>query len=108
MDCSLPGSSVHGIFEPIVLEWIAISFSSGSSQPRDQTWVSCVVGRRFTVLATREVLPVSLVPKIMPSTCVIEQRIDCQPGRQLPENTHVGRMGISGFGTLSTILPLLG
>ena len=35
MDCSLPGSSVHGIFQAIVLEWIAISFSRGSSQPRD-------------------------------------------------------------------------
>ena len=43
MDCSLPGSSVHGIFQAIVLEWIAISFSRGSSQPRDQTWVSRVV-----------------------------------------------------------------
>ena len=37
MDCSLPGSSVHGIFQAIVLEWIAISFSRGSSQHRDQT-----------------------------------------------------------------------
>ena len=36
-DCSLPGSSVHGIFQAIVLEWIAISFSKGSSQPRDRT-----------------------------------------------------------------------
>ena len=34
MDCSLPGSSIHGIFQARVLEWIAISFSSGSSQPR--------------------------------------------------------------------------
>ena len=34
MDCSLPGSSVHGIFQATVLEWIAISFSRGSSQPR--------------------------------------------------------------------------
>ena len=49
MDCSLPGSSVHGIFHAIVLEWIAISFSRGSSQPRDQTQVSCVVDRRFTI-----------------------------------------------------------
>ena len=40
MDCSLPGSSVHGIFQAIVLEQIAISFSSGSSQPRDRTQVS--------------------------------------------------------------------
>ena len=37
MDCNLPSSSVHGIFQAIVLEWIAISFSRGSSQPRDQT-----------------------------------------------------------------------
>ena len=37
MDCSLPGSSVRGIFQAIVLEWIAISFSRGSSRPRDRT-----------------------------------------------------------------------
>ena len=35
MDCSLPGSSIHGIFQARVLEWVAISFSRGSSQPRD-------------------------------------------------------------------------
>ena len=52
MDCSLPGSSVHEIFQAIVLEWIAISFSRGSSQPRDQTQVSRIVDRRFTVWAT--------------------------------------------------------
>ena len=49
MDCNLSGSSVHGIFQAIVLEWIAISFSSGSSRPRDRTQVSCIVDRRFTV-----------------------------------------------------------
>ena len=48
MYCSLPGSSVHGIFQAIVLEWIAISFSRGSSQPRDQTQVSQIADRRFT------------------------------------------------------------
>ena len=48
MDYSLPGSSIHGIFQAIVLEWIAIS--SGSSGPRDGTQVS----RRFTIWATRE------------------------------------------------------
>ena len=47
MDCSLPVSSVHGIFQAIVPEWIAISFSRGSSQPRDQTHVSRIVDRRF-------------------------------------------------------------
>ena len=51
MDCSLPGSSIHGIFQAIVLEWVAISFSRGSSPPRDWTRVSCIVGRRFTVWA---------------------------------------------------------
>ena len=49
MDYSLPLSSIHGIFQARVLEWVAISFSRGSSQPRDRTWVSCIVGRRFTV-----------------------------------------------------------
>ena len=43
MYCSLPGSSVHGILQAIVLEWIAISFSRGSSQPRTRTWVSHIV-----------------------------------------------------------------
>ena len=54
MDCSLPGFSVHGIFQVRVLEWVAISFSRGSSWPRDRTQVSHIVGRRFTHLATRE------------------------------------------------------
>ena len=54
MACSLPGSSVRGIFQAIVLEWIAISFSRGSSQPRDQTQVSRIVDRHFTIWATRE------------------------------------------------------
>ena len=41
MDCSLPGSSVHRISQSRILEWVAISFSKWSSQPRDQTWISC-------------------------------------------------------------------
>ena len=56
MDGSLPRSSIHGIFQAKVLEWVAISFSRGSSQPRDQTWVSHIVGRHFTIWATREVM----------------------------------------------------
>ena len=52
---SLPGSSVHGIFQARILEWVAISFSRRSSWPRDFTQVSCVVGRCFTVWVTREV-----------------------------------------------------
>ena len=53
-DCSLPGSSIHGIFQARVLEWVAISFSRGSSWPRDRTWVSHTAGRLFTIWATRE------------------------------------------------------
>ena len=55
MDCSLPGSSIHGIFQARVLEWVAIAFSRGSSWPRDWTQVSHIAGRCFTVWATREV-----------------------------------------------------
>ena len=54
MDCSLPGSSVRGISQARILEWVAISFSRGSSPPSDRTWVSCVAGRFFTIWATRE------------------------------------------------------
>ena len=49
---SLPGSSLHGILQARVLEWVAISFSRGSSQPRDRTWVSHIPGRRFNLWAT--------------------------------------------------------
>ena len=54
MDCSLPGSSLHGILQTTVLEWVAISFSRGSSRPRDRTQVSWIPGRRFNLWATRE------------------------------------------------------
>ena len=52
MDRSLPGSTVHGIFQASILEWAAISFCKWSSQPRDRTRVSCIADRRFTVWAT--------------------------------------------------------
>ena len=56
MDCSLPGYSVHGIFQARILEWVAIPFSRESSKPRDQTQVSCMAGRFFTIWVTRETL----------------------------------------------------
>ena len=49
-----PGSSVHGILQARILEWVAISFSRRSSWPRDRTWVSYFAGKFFTVWATRE------------------------------------------------------
>ena len=48
MDCSPPGSSVHGIFQARIRKWVAISLSRASSWPRDQIPISCVVGRFFT------------------------------------------------------------
>ena len=54
MDC-LPGSSIHGIFQARILEQVAISFSRRSSGPRDWSWVSLILGRRFTIWAMREV-----------------------------------------------------
>ena len=56
MDCSLPGSSVHEILQARLLEWVAISFSRGSSQPRDWIQVSHIASRRFNLWATREAL----------------------------------------------------
>ena len=53
IDCSLPGSSVHGILQAGILERVAIPFSRGSSQPRYRTWVSCTADQFFT-RATRE------------------------------------------------------
>ena len=53
-DCSPPGSSVHGILQARILEWVAIPFSRESSLPRDGTWVSCIAGRFFIVWTTRD------------------------------------------------------
>ena len=54
MDCSPPRSSDHGILQARTLEWVDVSFSRGSSRPRDQTWVSYLAGRFSTLWTTRE------------------------------------------------------
>ena len=59
IDCILPGSSVHGILQARILEWVAMPSSKGSSQPRDWTrvsYVSCIAGGFFTTSATQEAL----------------------------------------------------
>jgi len=65
MNCSPPGSSVHGIFQARILEWMAISFSRGSSRPRKQTQVSHIAGIIFTE-RSYEGSPVQIidVPKV--------------------------------------------
>ena len=54
VDCSPPGSCIHGNLQARILEWVAISFSRGSSRPRDRTQDSCITGRCFNLWATRE------------------------------------------------------
>ena len=70
MDCSPPGSSVHGILlQARILAWVAMPSSSGSSRPRDQTqvsYVSCIASKFFTVSATWEV-PYKILISIMQS-----------------------------------------
>ena len=69
MDCSLPGSSVHGIFQASLLEWVAISSSRGSSQPRNETYIfciSCTAEEFFSTSTTWKALwNWSLVPKTL-------------------------------------------
>ena len=47
--CSPPGSSIHEVFQARIVEWVAISYFRGSSAPRDQTHVSGIAGRFFTI-----------------------------------------------------------
>ena len=61
VDWRTPGSSVHGILQARILEWVASPFSRGSSRPRDQTWDSCIAGRFFTVWASRDALMMLLI-----------------------------------------------
>ena len=61
MDCSQPSSSVHGIPQAGIMEWVARPSSGGSSRPRGQTQVSCIAGRFFTIWATRETSRLSLL-----------------------------------------------
>ena len=63
MDYTPPSPSIHGISQARIQEWVAISFSRGSSRLRDQTQVSCIAGSRFTLWATREA-PLLLKAKV--------------------------------------------
>ena len=64
MDCSPPGSSVYGIFQASILEWVAISYSRRSSQPRDRTHVSCdpCTGRWMLYHCARLTAFISVLP----------------------------------------------
>ena len=82
-DCSSPGSSVHGILQARILEWVAILFARGSSQPRDQIQVSCTAGRFFTIWATWEALQDLLKQSLAP----LQTSWVCRSG-MTPGNVH--------------------
>ena len=65
-DCSPPGSSVHGILQARIVEWVAIPFSRGSSHPRGRTVASCITGRFFTTEPTGELDPLKVAGNRMP------------------------------------------
>ena len=87
MDRSLSGSFVHGIFQARVLEWIAISFSRGSSQPRNRTQVSCIAA---------DALPSELMPSCKKLWCLKGKASACNVG-WIPES---GRSPGEGNGNL--------
>ena len=90
MDYSLPGSSIHGILQARILEWVAISFSRGYSQPRNWTRVSCIAGRFFTNWAMRDQSPqegqVSLVIPHFPDSSPCAQVSPNQRGLSHQDN----------------------
>ena len=99
MDCSPSVSSVHGISQARILEWVAISFSRGSSQPRGQTHVSCLAGRFFTTEPPGK--PLSRIKEESNNHCYAKHVYDFQ---------HVGwqvKMSHSNAGCLmGVLLPL--
>ena len=84
MDCSLPSSSVHRISQARILEWFAAPFSRAFSWPKDQTQVSCIVSRFFTIWATREApiiyrLILHILVKVTQSCPILCNLMDCSP-----------------------------
>ena len=77
MDCSPPGSSVHGVLQAGVLEWVPISFSRGSSRPRDWTCVSCTGKQILYSWATREALSLAITIFLKATKKVFTQGLSC-------------------------------
>ena len=79
LDCNPPGSSVHGILQARILEWVVIPFTMGSSQSRDQIQVSCIAGRFFYHLSHQESLDLILeVFYFIYSTNIYQAHFTCQ------------------------------
>ena len=113
MDYSPPGSSVHGILQEKILEWVTIPFSRGSSWPRDRTWVSHIASRFFTVWSTREVSSTLSYGKGWTVMLAIKRVESCSNfGAQisllhLPSSNKVTAVLISRYGAMwySTLHP---
>ena len=86
MDCSLPGSSVNGIFQARVLEWAAIAFSRGSSQPRDQTRVSCNTDRCFRKVLVSLRAKISFTDLEIYWECTIRKALHCEGKQRVMAN----------------------
>ena len=114
MDCSPPGSSVHGILQARMLEWVAVSFSRGSFHSRNRTWVSCIEGRFstiWTVYFYKTVKSVSLeqgpkyglyVAGIDPDEAELQT---LQRGLQGPGVLGSGVWGVDADSTAGSLLP---
>ena len=96
VDCSPPGSSVHGILEARILEWVAISFPRGSSQPRDRTQVSRIAGRRFNLWATRE--ECNEIKRVLNGNLSSDPSTENKPTAQLLRGTKDGWSPPDGVG----------
>ena len=112
MDWSPPGSSLLGILQARILEWVTISFFKGSSRPRDQTWVSCIADRYFTAEPPGK--PCQSVSSVAQSSPTLCDPTDCSTPslpihHQLPEftQTHVHWVGgaIQPSHPLSSLVP---
>ena len=106
-DCSLLGSSVHGILQERILEWVAISFSRGSSQPRDRTQLSPIASRFFTIWAPREAPGYPQISSIgyrstdlrtMSTKVICSLSFMVEPKPEYPLTLHIihGKTGICG------------
>ena len=84
MDCSLPGSSIYGTLQAGILEWVAILFSRGSSQPRDCTWVFWTTDIFFTIWATREAQRSEIKSSVKRTCSVSESYYRAQEGPMPP------------------------
>ena len=118
MDRSPPGSSVHGILQARILEWISIPFSRWTSWPRGQTQVSCIAGRFFTIWATGKTLPIShnwlwnverwaLLCSVIQLCLTLCNHLDCSlPGSSVHEIFSGKNNGVSWHFLLQGISPI--